>query len=262
MPSLGRPPPPGPDPGLAPPGPGPGLAPPGPGPGLGHPPPPRDLGSVDLRVSLSRVAQDAGAISLVDLDGEDRSSPGENRRLASDGASIPVPETGRAPAGDEALELDLARAGLTSKPHGQSAPARALAPVAATPPAPAERPAQPAGSSHAASPAPAPERTRLLGDDAGLAGLIATAIGLVLGLVVASEVARRAERDEVTPLHVELKEAVNRPLAARAGEIRTASAVRGSLDQVHADVRSSFLLTWLVCALPVAGGLYLFRRPG
>ena len=223
--------------------------------------------------NLAEIAKGMESISLVDLGGEDASGPTAAEPSQESPTSAVDLQT---PGEDEAvLELDLEAAGLQQKPKAHAAPAES------PPPSPdvelAERNDAPAtGDTQAAapkrgsttklrgraSPAPAPERVRLLGQDPIAAGIAAVAIGLVLGLLVGSEVASRVNRDQLEPLHAELEEVVSRPLASRAGEIRTTAQVKSDLDQGHEDARSGFLLYWILTALPIAGALFFIRRPG
>jgi hypothetical protein len=175
---------------------------------------------------------------------------------------------------DAPLELDLEKAGLHGKKHGQSMPGEpapaeareepaaepAPAPPVASPPA--EEPLRSAapGLPGQASPAPRPDRVRLLGEDVVTAALLAAAIGLIAGLLVANESVRRAERDRLEPLRMELEQVVERPLAARAGEIRTSRAVKNDLAAAHDETRKNFFVMWLLTALPIGGGLFLIKR--
>jgi hypothetical protein len=233
-------------------------------------------------------ASRTGEQALVDLDGEARpaarAGPGaRNVPSTQSGPADPSPARPTGPADDEALELDFEKAGLKPGSRGMVAPGR-------TPPAssgPDHRPdrvatssvpgsvatsggARPTGAeasisasrSLLRSPAPRPERIGLLGSDPVSAALRATAIALALGLVPAFEVTRRGERDRVLPLEDELVQVVERPLAARAGTVRTSKAVLDEVAALYGDLRSSFLLMWLGVAIPLGLALFWIRRPG
>jgi hypothetical protein len=105
-----------------------------------------------------------------------------------------------------------------------------------------------------------PERVGLFGADPVVNLLLACAIGLVVGLYPGLEGARRVERATIPPLLDELAAAVERPLAADAGEIRTAAAVSADIELAQGRVRGRYFTLWLGVALPIALGLSLVRR--
>jgi hypothetical protein len=156
-------------------------------------------------------------------------------------------------AADGRLELDLSRA--LEKPGELAAAAPAGSTARA---APVARAAPLAGARAAA---PGLARERLLGEDRVLAGLLAAGIGLAAGLLVATEATRRIERRELSPLHDELAQAVERPLAARAGELRTVEAVLGDLEASHDGLRGRFFGWWLGCGLALGAALFFAPRP-
>jgi hypothetical protein len=156
-------------------------------------------------------------------------------------------------AGDGKLELDLSRA--------REKPADSAAAAPTGPSAGASMVVRAAPLAGARASAPSPGRERLLGDDRILAGLLAAGIGLAVGLLVATEATRRIERRELSPLHDELGQAIERPLAARAGEIRTAEAVRSDLKAAHDGLRGRFFGWWLGCGLALGTALFFAPRP-
>jgi hypothetical protein len=171
----------------------------------------------------------------------------------------------RASPGPEAadLQLDFAAAGLKSPIKGQAMPGRgsALPPPADPPQAtrlPAASPiptgARP-GDGHAGA-----ERVGLLGRDRVAAGLLAAAIALAVAILPALQAARRLLRDDTGALLAELEDVVDRPLAVRAGDVRSPAAIASEIEQAYGAAGARYWTAWLSVAVPLGVVLTLLRR--
>ena len=78
---------------------------------------------------------------------------------------------------------------------------------------------------------------------------------------MAARGAQRAEREELLPREDDLSKVVERPLAARAGAVKTPNEVAAELDEAYRGVRLRFVLTWFAVALPVGLALGFIPRP-
>lgn len=241
---------------------------------------PPSIGADALVDSLARAADDPDAFSLVDLDGEDRETepidissaepPATLEPVASGEPATPrnpaphedPPASGPGPSDD--LELDLERAGLSAPPRGMSAPGDDRAkPPTPVPPSPADSAAAttPAASgSWVSRPAKEAAPGGFLRGDLTALGLGAAAISLAVGLAVGTARANKVERTVIDPLLTELNAAVDRPLAARAGKIRTSAQIKGDIEAAASDARSRFLVGWLLTAVPLAGAAFFVGR--
>ncbi|RMG94595.1 MAG: hypothetical protein D6705_15765 [Deltaproteobacteria bacterium] len=189
--------------------------------------------------------------ALVDLAGDEHHEE-PPPPVATVPASAPTPDEPRTaeaptPAGpttdDGPLELDFDRAGIAPKARGQATPEAPGAgdPTGASDHAPGVETARPSVSPRSPDvrPAPDPWWAPLVRDPAARA-LAAAAVGLLLALPVAYHVQSRAQRDLLGPLLAELETSADRPLAARAGTLRTVQEIRREIDDVAAKVRTRF----------------------
>ncbi len=232
---------------------------------------------------------DLDAISLVDLDGEEPSldqnpapvappapEPGArdlsagkaNLELALDRDPVtgqakppppsPAPVAARAEEGG-GIELDFAAAGISGSVKGQAAPGPAEVQPKAEPQALRGEPSQ-AGVSPEASPALRTGKTGLFGADRLTGFLVAGAIGLLVGIYPALQSARGFLANESEDKLSELEDAVDRPLAVRAGEIRAPQEIAAEIERDYDATRSRFWMVWLGVAIPVGLVLGLIRR--
>lgn len=109
--------------------------------------------------------------------------------------------------------------------------------------------------------APVARPDKLLRFEAITAALWAAAIGLFVGVWPAHEAARRIDRERVGGLENELASSVERPLAVRAGRLRTPDAIAAALDDVYEDITSRFVSIWIGTGVLLAVGLFFAPRP-
>jgi hypothetical protein len=176
--------------------------------------------------------------------------------------AAPAPEAAPAGlAGD--LQLDFEKAGISSPVKGQAAPGEVRAPAPVVEPnaiGVGMEPSAASASGMQASPAPRGAKTGLFGSDRIMGFLIAAAIGLLLGIFPALQASKSLLRDSTEATIAEMEESVERPLAVRAGKLRSVAHIRSDLDLAYEAARSRFWTVWLGVALPLALGLGLIRR--
>lgn len=169
----------------------------------------------------------------------------------------PPPGMGPDPGGD--LQLDFDAVGIDAK-KGQAVAGVEPVPV----PVPESSNSQLAPTASQAlmrSPdAPATGKVGLFGSDRILGFLAAGAIGLLLALYPALEASRRYLKEESAPSIAQLEESVSRPLAVRAGDLRTPNEITGDLERVYAGTRSRFWTVWFGVAVPLGLALAFIRR--
>jgi hypothetical protein len=217
----------------------------------------------ELIARLDAATADLSKIDLVDLEG-DAAPPARAEAPPPAAPPKPPPPTPSPSEGAEAaalsarsgaddLELDFAAAGVEAF-KGQSS---AVAPTSPGPLVPASV-SPPARRS---SPSPVAERRGLLAADRPTAFLLAGAIGLLVGLYPALEASRRLLVDRSDEPLTELVDAVDRPLAVRAGELRSPAVIAGEIEASYDAARGRFWVVWLSIAVPVTLVLGSLRRP-
>lgn len=154
--------------------------------------------------------------------------------------------------GDLALDFDAA--GLAGPVKGQAAPGPESAQPKAALPTPAPRP-------EPTAPRRAPgEKIGLFGEDRIFGFLVGGAIGLLVGLYPAMRSAQGMIEEQTRDALAELEDAVDRPLAVRAGEVRAPGEIAADIEREYGPARSRFWVVWLGIAIPVGVGLGLVRR--
>lgn len=139
--------------------------------------------------------------------------------------------------------------GITAEP---SAPSRA--PEAPALRAPEPRPIVPR------SPSPVPLRSGLFSSDRPTNLLIAAAIGLLLSIVPARQLARSHAQELTTQPLLELKDAIDSPLAVDAGLLRKPAAIAAQVEGARGEVRKRYMLVWLLVGLGLGAGLGVVPR--
>lgn len=218
-----------------------------------------------LAARLSEVTA-GGEPSLVDLGGAPPSEPSEPARGDRPAPRVEAETRAAAAADDGALELDYERAGIAPGTRGHAAPeAERPAPSSAAPPSsPAASQAAVSQAAMSRSGIRSPDVSRapdsfwhaLVGDRLSRA-LAALALGIVVALPVAWEASRRAGRDQLEPLLEELETSAARPLAARAGTVRSLPEIRRDLDRAAGRVRTRYTGVLLAVGLLFGGVVYV-----
>lgn len=132
--------------------------------------------------------------------------------------------------------------------------APSLAPAAPALRAPEPRPIVPR------SPSPVPLRSGLFSSDRPTHWLIAAAIGLLLSIVPARQLARSHAQELTTQPLLELKDAIDSPLAVDAGLLRKPAAIAAQVEGARGEVRKRYMLVWLLVGLGLGAGLGVVPR--
>ncbi len=175
--------------------------------------------------------------------------------------------TGRfaAQGGDERIELDLAAAGLARAPMGTSAINRgesgpsqsgshALRPESSA--SSGRFTADPGRASTGGQPSLplwADAAPGLLAADRVLSILLATTLGVIVGVIVAfgwirGDAAKLSDR-----LETELQASVADPIGVEEGRLRPPEVIAKELAPGLEDLRQTFFLVWALIAIPIAG---------
>jgi hypothetical protein len=189
--------------------------------------------------------------------------PGTGVAKAPTPASKPEPKPEPAPSrpspeGPADLALDFGAAGLDAPVKGQSAPGPTS--NEPTPPPPTPPASEPAKAPPPRTRAPG-EKIGLFGEDRVFGFLVGGAIGLLVGIYPALQSGKGLVEEETRDAMVELEDAVERPLAVRAGDVRSPGEIAADIERTYGPARSRFWLVWLGIAIPVGAGLGLIRRP-
>jgi hypothetical protein len=112
----------------------------------------------------------------------------------------------------------------------------------------------------ARSPSPVPLRMGLFSSDRPTNWLVAAAIGLLLAIVPARQLARTHAQEITTQPLLELKDAIDSPLAVDAGLLRKPAAIAAEVEAARGEVRKRFMMVWLLVGLGLGAGLGLAPR--
>lgn len=156
-----------------------------------------------------------------------------------------------------ALELDLDE----GPPGAESAPKAAPKPPASTPAkaSPGVRTPPPKLTPRAS---PAPVRRGLFSVDRITNLLAGGAVGLLITVIPAKQIARRYEVREVEPMISDLEGAVDHPLGVEAGLVETPESIAARVEAGREKARRRYFAVWLLAGLPLGVGLGLAPRPG
>ena len=110
------------------------------------------------------------------------------------------------------------------------------------------------------SPSPVPLRAGLFSSDRPTNLLIAAAIGLLLSIVPARQLARSHAQELTTQPLLELKDAIDSPLAVDAGLLRKPAAIAAQVEGARGEVRKRYMLVWLLVGLGLGAGLGVVPR--
>jgi hypothetical protein len=153
-----------------------------------------------------------------------------------------------------ALELDVER----------PAPERPAARPAATPPrpssAPSPSPTRPPGLASRQSPAPV--RRGLFSGDRITNMLASAAVGVVIMIFPAKQLAHGYEVRTVEPMLVDLEGAIDHPLGVQAGLVAEPDKIAAQIHEGRDEVRRRYMMIWLLVGLPLGLALGFIPRPG
>jgi hypothetical protein len=154
-----------------------------------------------------------------------------------------------------ALELDLDSE--RSPPERSAARPTTIPPPSSVPP---PSPTRPAG--HAARQSPAPVRRGLFSGDRITNMLASAAVGVVIMIFPAKQLARSYEVRVVQPLLVDLEGAIDHPLGVQAGLVAEPEKIAARIHDGRDQVRRRYMMIWLLVGLPLGLGIGFIPRPG
>ncbi len=105
------------------------------------------------------------------------------------------------------------------------------------------------------APAPAPERRGLFFRDRAANLVVGVAIGLLVTILPARQLARQLERERMAAPLDRIEAAIDEPLAVEA-ELPDEAAI----DEIQRAARQRYLLVWLLVGVPVGLGLGVMPR--
>jgi hypothetical protein len=107
---------------------------------------------------------------------------------------------------------------------------------------------------------PAPVRRGLFSIDRPTNLLAGAAIGLLLAIYPAKQLAERYEARQIAPRIAVLADAIDQPLAVDAGLVASPEALAEELHAARAKVRWRFLLVWSIAGLGIGAVLGSISR--
>lgn len=211
------------------------------------------IGDSLSNVQLADLAEASGAsYSLEAVDTDGGSSTDTPREEGLDARFGPPIDAETPQVAEPQLALDL--------PAKAQQPAETAIAVAETQ-QPAVAPPQALDLLPSPSPSPAgPARRGLLLADPIANALAFVAIGFVLALFPAQQLAKGVVRDQAEPHLVDLEESIERPLAVRAGELEKPQAIASRVEEGTSEARSRFFMIWVAGGLAIGVGGGLIRR--
>jgi hypothetical protein len=153
-----------------------------------------------------------------------------------------------------ALELDLD----VDRPAPERPAAR---PATAAPRSSApSSPTRPPGLASRQSPAPV--RRGLFSGDRITNMLASAAVGVVIMIFPAKQLAHSYEVRTVEPMLVDLEGAIDHPLGVQAGLVAEPEKIAAQIHDGRDDVRRRYMMIWLLVGLPLGLALGFIPRPG
>lgn len=137
------------------------------------------------------------------------------------------------------------------------------------PPTEPSRPSQPPGDASEPLPpppklaprhSPAPARRGLVSSDRITNLLACAALGLIVMIYPARQIARGYETREVEPLLAELQGSIDHPLGVQAGLIEKPEAIAARIEDGRRNTRNRYLAIWMLVGLPIGLGAGFIRR--
>jgi hypothetical protein len=101
------------------------------------------------------------------------------------------------------------------------------------------------------------EHRPLMGPEPVSAAIFGLAVGLGLGLLVATFLHKGSDQSSILAFEAEMQQALAAPDEVAAGSVRAPTSIEDDLEAAYGDVRRSFLMYWLAIGVPV--GLVLGR---
>jgi hypothetical protein len=92
--------------------------------------------------------------------------------------------------------------------------------------------------------------------------LASTAVGLVIMIYPAKQLAHSYELRNVEPLLVDLEGAIDHPLGVQAGLVADPQKIAAQIHEGRDNVRQRYMAIWLLVGLPIGLGLGFAPRPG
>lgn len=149
------------------------------------------------------------------------------------------------------LELDIDR-----PPPDHASAARPVTSAPAGPVAPTRLPSPVSRQS------PAPVRRGLFSGDRITNLLASAAVGLLIMIYPAKQLARSYELRRVEPLLADLDGAIDHPLGVQAGLVADPQKIAAQIHEGRENVRQRYMAIWLLVGLPIGLGLGVVPRPG
>lgn len=107
---------------------------------------------------------------------------------------------------------------------------------------------------------PAPARRGLVSSDRITNLLACAALGLIVMIYPARQIARGYETREVEPLLAELQGSIDHPLGVQAGLIEKPEAIAARIEDGRRKTRNRYLAIWMLVGLPIGLGAGFIRR--
>jgi hypothetical protein len=117
-------------------------------------------------------------------------------------------------------------------------------------------------SSHLSRQSPAPVRRGLFSGDRITNMLASAALGLVITIFPAKQMARSYEVTKVQPMLTDLEGAIDHPLGVQAGLVAKPEKIAAEIHDGREHVRRRYMMIWLMVGLPLGIGLGFAPRPG
>jgi hypothetical protein len=158
-----------------------------------------------------------------------------------------------------ALELDIDRPSdpASERAVSERSAARPATSAAAGSVAPSRLP-----PAHASRQSPAPVRRGLFSGDRVTNLIASVAVGLVIMIYPAKQLARSYELRTVEPMLTDLDGAIDHPLGVQAGLVADPQKIAAQIHEGRDRVRQRYMMIWLLVGLPIGLGLGFAPRPG
>ncbi|TPV93140.1 MAG: hypothetical protein B7733_22070 [Myxococcales bacterium FL481] len=220
----------------------------------------------DLLASLGAI--DVEDPHLIALDGDDASfGPPTGAGVDSrDNEPPPHATADRASRFREPAEPHLVELDDDEAVDSDASPALSLSALPPSPGVAADRqaavcPSQPAPPNGSAAHERWGGRRGPCFDDVIASRITGLALGLALALAPAALTTYALADADLEPRLAELKDAIDRPLAVRAGRVRAPQVIAAEIHNAERRVVRRFWLTWLIVGLPLGAALAVVRRP-
>ena len=116
--------------------------------------------------------------------------------------------------------------------------------------------------SHSSRQSPTPVRRGIFSADRITNMVGCLAVGLVIMIYPAKQLARSYEVRKVEPLLADLQGAIDHPLGVQAGLVTEPEKIAAQIHEGRDSVRQRYMAIWLLVGLPIGLGLSFAPRPG